>query len=122
MERAGAPDRATSGEWLEFLCALGLARETDGGFVRTGDDLDHDTLAENFRRGVVLADEVVEAVETDDHPLSVDEVFDVVREGVPRWEQQKRDDWQDFWRDQVERRLAWAALFGFVEEQEGAYR
>lgn len=122
MERAGVPDRSTSGEWLEFLCALGLARETGGGFVRTRDDLDHDALAENFRSGVVLADDVVEAVSAADEPLPPELVFDRVKGGVPQWEQQKRDDWQDFWLEQVARRLEWAALFGLVEEHDGGYR
>lgn len=122
MERADAPDRSTSGEWLEFLCAIGLARETETGFVRTREDIDRAGLAESFRSGVVLADEVIEAVDDADEPLSMDDVFDRVRDGVPQWERMKRDDWQDFWRDQVERRLEWAVLLGFVEKQDGGYR
>lgn len=122
MDRAAVPDRSTSGEWLEFLCALGLARETGGGFVRTRDDVDHDALAENFRAGVVLADEVVETIESADQPLSPEAVFDRVMEQVPKWEQRKRDDWQDFWLEQVTRRLRWAGLLGLVEEHGGVYR
>lgn len=116
------PDRSTAGEWLEFLCALGLARETRSGFVRTRDDLDTTDLAANFRDGVVLADEVVSVLADADGPLTVDAVFEQVHDRVPRWEQRKRDDWQDVWRDQVARRLGWAVLLDLAQEtDDGRY-
>lgn len=119
MERAGAPDRSTAGEWLEFLCAIGLARETETGFVKTRNDLDTAALASNFLDGIVLTDDIVTTL--DDTPQTAESVYESVADGVPRWERQKRDDWQDVWRDHVERRLDWAVLLDLAEETPDGY-
>lgn len=119
MARADVADRSSAGEWLEFLCALGLARETSAGFVRTREDLDRERLGENFRDGVVLAADALDAVAAVDRATSTDAVFERVRDAVPAWERRKRDDWEAFWRDQVERRLEWAILLGLLERTNG---
>lgn len=121
QSRADVPDRSAAGEWLEFLCALGLARETQSGFVRTREDLDADELAQNFRSGVVLADEALALLADADEPEPVDAVFDAVRSSVPRWEQRKRDNWQAVWRDRTGRLLDWAVLLGLATETDGGY-
>lgn len=121
QERADVPDRSSAGEWLEFLCALGLARETETGFVRTRDDLDQTTLAANLRSGVVLADDVLDELAAVDSPRSADAVFEAVRDRVPRWEQRKRDDWTDLWRERTERLCEWAVRLGLATEREDGY-
>ena len=133
VARTDVPDRGTASAWLVFLAALGLATETDGSYARTTGDVDPDApadrdesaaerhaLADAFESNVFLAAEAVGAL-TDD-PQSPADVFEQVRERVPRWERAKRDDWVAFWTERVERRLDWAVLFGLAERTENGFR
>lgn len=121
QSHADVADRSSAGEWLDFLCALGLAQETETGFVRTRDDPESVDLATNFRAGVVLADEVLDVLETVDGGQTADDLFDAVREDVPRWERQKRDDWQAVWRARTHRLCEWAVLLGLTEKRSDGY-
>jgi hypothetical protein len=119
VDRAGVPDRGRASSWLVFLSALGVLAEADDGYARDGDVGLGDTaeLAARFRDGVFLAAESVDALDADD-PRTPAEVFEAVRERVPRWERAKRDDWQAFWTGRVERRLDWAVLLGLAARPE----
>ena len=126
VSRTDVPDRGTASAWLVFLAALGLATETDGTYARTttGADLDapdsgRDELAEAFESGVFLAADVVDAL--GDDPQSPEDVFEQVRERVPRWERAKRENWEAFWTERVERRLDWAVLFGLAERTQDGF-
>ncbi|MCD2204717.1 hypothetical protein [Halobacterium sp. KA-6] len=120
VERADVHDRGEASAWLVFLSALGAVEETDLGYARVRDDIDHDALAANFREHVFLAPEVLDAL--GDDPQPPDEIFEAVRERVPRWERTKRQDWEGFWTERVERRLDWAVLLGLAERTDGEYR
>ncbi|MCG1003975.1 MULTISPECIES: hypothetical protein [Halobacterium] len=120
VERAGVEDRGAASAWLVFLTALGAVEETDLGYARVRADRDRATLAANFRENVFLAPEVIDAL--GDDPRTPEEVFEAVRERVPRWERTKRQDWEGFWTERVERRLDWAVLLGLAERADGGYR
>jgi len=120
VERAGVHDRGQASAWLVFLTALGAVDETDLGYARSREDLDRDALAANFRENVFLAPEVLDAL--GDDPRLASDIFEAVRERVPRWERTKRQDWEGFWTERVERRLDWAVLLGLAERADGGYR
>ena len=120
VERADVHDRGEASAWLVFLAALGAVEETDLGYARSRDDLDRDTLAANLRENVFLAPEVLDVL--GDDPQPADAIFEAVRERVPRWERTKRQDWEGFWTERVQRRLDWAVLLGLAERADGGYR
>ncbi|NIC00121.1 hypothetical protein [Halobacterium sp. R2-5] len=120
VERAGAHDRGAASAWLVFLAALGAVEETDLGYGRVRDDLDRDDLADRFRENVFLAADALDAL--GDDTQTSEAVFEAVSERVPRWERTKRQDWEGFWTERVERRLDWAVLLGLAERADGGYR
>lgn len=121
IERADVPDRGTASAWLVFLSALGVVADTDSGYARVHGDRSRADLAAAFREYVFLAAESVDVLAADD-PQTPADVFEAVRERVPRWERAKREDWEGFWTDRVERRLDWAVLLGLAERTEAGYR
>jgi hypothetical protein len=121
VDRADVPDRGTASAWLVFLTALGAVEETDLGYARVRGDVDRADLAAGFRENVFLAPEVLDALD-EEAARTPDEVFDAVRERVPRWERSKREDWAAFWTDRVGRRLDWAVLLGLAERTGEGYR
>jgi len=120
VERAGVHDRGAASAWLVFLSALGAVEETDLGYARARGDRDRAALAAGFRENVFLAPEVLAAL--GDDPRTPSTVFEAVRERVPRWERTKRQNWEAFWTERVERRLDWAVLLGLAERADGGYR
>jgi hypothetical protein len=118
-------DRGTASAWLVFLAALGLTKESDGSYARTATESDWEAaanpgaLAAAFESNVFLAAETVDAL--GDDPQSPADVFEQVRERVPRWERAKRDDWVSVWTERVERRLDWAVLFGLADRTDDGF-
>lgn len=111
--------RQEARRWLTFLRALGLARESDTGFVRTDTDANPETLTAAFRGRVFGAREVLDAL--DDGPLDAATVADRTFDAVPEWERDRRPDPRAEWGERVERLLGWAVLFGLAEsETDGA--
>jgi hypothetical protein len=102
-----------------FLAALGVVDDTPSGYARTRDDPPTDALAASFRENVFLAADCVDAL--GDEPRTPADVFETVRDRVPQWERAKRQNWQAFWTDRVERRLDWAVLLGLAERTDDAY-
>lgn len=121
IERAAVPDRGTASAWLVFLSALGVVADTDSGYARVREDRSRGDLADAFREDVFLAAETLDALDADD-PRTPEDVFEAVRERVPRWERSKRENWQAFWTDRVERRLDWAVLLGLAVRDDDGYR
>lgn len=121
IDRAGVADRGLASSWLVFLAALGVLDDDASGYARGGDvSLDDvESLAARFRDNVFLAAETVDAL--DDTPQSPATVFEAVRDGVPRWERAKRDNWPEFWTGRVERRLDWAVLLGLADRTDDGY-
>jgi len=119
-DRTGLASRDIAREYLTFAQALGLAAEGDRGFHRTREDPSNEELGDWFLERVFGAREVVEAVE--DGSNAVDEVFDEIRELVPRWERDRHSDWESEWIDRTERLLEWAAEFGLVARSGERYR
>lgn len=112
-----SPDVART--WLAFLRGLGLVREGQRGFVRTGVEPDRATVAEGLETGVFGARELVAALDAD--PTTVDEAFDVVRGHVPPWERDRDPGWAGTWRTRVDHLLGWLVLAGLAEPVEGGY-
>lgn len=121
VERAGVEDRGVASSWLVFLAAVGVLDDDEAGYARGGEVSldDTDALASRFHENVFLAAEVVDALGVD--PRTPAEVFEAVRERVPRWERAKRENWPEFWTDRVERRLDWAALLGLADREGDGY-
>ena len=103
-ERRGLPDRQTANDWLAFLRALGLARETPRGFVRTDAEPTPERVREGLRDGVLLVPEALDALRdasrTD--PLTADDLFAATRESVPRHDRARDPDWEATWRERAE--------------------
>ncbi|MXR22385.1 hypothetical protein [Halobacterium bonnevillei] len=121
VERAAVPDRGTASAWLVFLAALGVVDDADSGYARVRSDPGRAALADAFRENVFLVTEVLAALEDTESRTPAD-VFEAVRERVPRWERSKRDNWAAFWTDRVQRRLDWAVLLGLAERDDDGYR
>ncbi|MEE6210139.1 hypothetical protein U3A55_08235 [Salarchaeum sp. III] len=111
-------DRGDASDWLAFLRALSLARETDEGFERVHDAPNRETLARRFRDGVYGAREVLNAL--GENARNAEDVF-AAFDAVPRWERETAD-WEDEWGERVQRLLDWAVLFGLAESTAGGYR
>jgi hypothetical protein len=121
-DRTALPSREEAREWLTFCQALGLVAETDRGYYRIRDDPDPATLRERFRESVFGAREIHEALVAAGEPLDAAAVFESVRGAVPRWERDRRVDWETEWRDRVRVLLEWGVAFGQVERADGGYR
>jgi hypothetical protein len=120
VERTAVADRGTASSWLVFLAALGAVTEDDVGYARTQAALDREALASAFTGHVFLAADCLDALDSED-PRTPDEVFEAVRDRVPRWERAKRENWPGFWTERIERRLDWAVLLGLARETDGGY-
>ncbi|WP_423750662.1 hypothetical protein [Salinirarus marinus] len=123
MRRLDFPSRDIARTWLTFLRALRLAEETESGFRRTDVDPTREAVREAFVDRVFGASEVLDALEADG-ALSADEAFERFKERVPTWEHYKNPtEWEDVWRERVERVLDWLTLLGAVERTaDGRYR
>lgn len=121
VDSAGVPDRGTASSWLVFLAALGVVDDASAGYAQIREDRSRAALADAFRENVFLAEECLDALDADE-PRTPGDVFEAVRERVPRWERAKRDDWEGFWTGRVERRLDWAVLLGLAEQVDDGYR
>jgi len=121
IDRVGVADRGLASSWLVFLAALGALDDDESGYARGGDVSPDDTeaLAARFRENVFLAAETVDAL--GDDPRTPADVFEAVRERVPRWERAKRENWPAFWTGRVERRLDWAVLLGLADREGDGY-
>lgn len=119
-DRTDVPTRERARDWLTFLTALGLARETDRGFHRVREDPDREDLAEAYMANVYLARELQDALATAG-PLPAADAFEAVRGSVPRWERDRNPDWEAEWRSHVEVLLAWGVVLGPFAEREGRY-
>ncbi|PSQ41129.1 hypothetical protein BRD10_00990 [Halobacteriales archaeon SW_12_71_31] len=120
VERADVPARDDARTWLTFLRGLGLAEETDLGYVRTRADPDREALPERFLEGVYGARELRETVARAG-PFGADEAFERFREHVPQYERHPTDDWERVWRGRVTRLLGWGTLVGVFERTDAGY-
>jgi hypothetical protein len=119
-ERRDLPDRQTANDWLAFLRALGLARETPRGFVRADADPTPERVRERLREGVLLVPEALAALRdaSPADPLTADDLFAATRESVPRHDRARDPDWEATWRERADRLLRWLALVDLAEAVE----
>lgn len=116
-DRCDLPDRQTANDWLAFLRALGLVRETPRGFVRT----DAEPTPERVRTGlcerILLVPETLSALRRASHadPLTPDALFATTRESVPRHDRARDPEWEATWRERADRLLRWLALVDLAE-------
>lgn len=120
-DRTAVPSRENAREWITFLQALGFAAETDRGFYRVREVPDRTTLRENFLNRVFGAREIRDTLRAAGEPLAPPDVFEQIREIVPRWERDREPAWETEWQDRVETLLAWGVVVGIFEERDGAY-
>jgi len=118
VARTFVDQRGDAEDWLSFLRALGLARETGGKYVRERVEPTGTELAGQFCERVYGAREVVAAL--GDTPKTGDDVFESV-DIVPRWERERNPEWEAAWRERVARLLDWAVLFGLAGRRNGGY-
>ncbi|AZQ14874.1 hypothetical protein [Halorubrum sp. PV6] len=120
-ERRGLPDRQTANDWLAFLRALGLVRETDRGFVRADAEPTPERVREGLREGVLFASEALAALRAASpaEPVTPRTLFDATRESVPRHARARDPDWERAWRERADRLLRWLALVGCAEPVSG---
>ncbi|WP_435076490.1 hypothetical protein [Halococcus sp. AFM35] len=121
LDRTDLAARDDAREWITFLRALGLAEATDSGYRRLRRDPDTRTLATSFREHVFGAEAVLDGLRSES-TLDSEAVFERFRPHVPNWERHRRPDWEDHWRERVERLLGWAVIFDLAERVDGAYR
>jgi hypothetical protein len=121
LDRTDLTARDDAREWITFLQALGLAKETESGFRRLRRDPDSNSLAAAFRDRVFGAEAVLDSLRCES-TLGSEEVFERFRSRVPNWERHRRSDWEDHWRERVRRLLGWAVIFGLAERVDGGYR
>jgi hypothetical protein len=112
--RLGLADRRAARTWLTFLRALGLVRETEGGFVRTDRDPTPEAVRRTFRERIFGAEDLLALLEAEG-PLTAAAAFERFGDRVPAWEREKHADWRAVWRERVERILGWAVLLGWAE-------
>ena len=120
-DRTPVASRDAAREWLTFLQALGLAEETARGYHRARTEPDRDAIAESFVGNVFPAREVLDVLEKG-RAQTATEVFEEVRDEIPRWERERYADWEGEWHDRIERLLEWAVVFGLAELNGDAYR
>jgi hypothetical protein len=120
-DRCDLPDRQTANDWLAFLRALGLVRETSRGFVRSDAEPTPELVREGLREGVLLVPEALSALRaaTPADPLTPDALFEATRESVPRHDRARDPEWEATWRDRSARLLAWLALVDLAERVDG---
>jgi len=111
-DRCGLADRRVANDWLAFLRALGLVRETSRGFVRTDAEPTPELVREGLREGVLLVPEALAALReaTREDPLTPDALFEATRGSIPRHDRARDPEWEATWRDRAARLLAWLAL------------
>jgi len=110
-------DREQARAYLTFLRALGLVAETDRGYHRTRDAIDHEALATAYHENVFLVAELLDAVDAGaDDPTSA---FEAVRGDIPRWERERDPEWEQRWRRRVDNLLDWAAVVGSLTRADG---
>ena len=120
-DRTSVPSRDAAREWLTFAQALGLAAETDRGFHRVRDPPGDDALATAFPENVFPVEEVLAALADADGPLETVDVFEAVRDVVPRWERSRHADWESEWQDRGALVLDWCVAFGLAERVGDGY-
>jgi hypothetical protein len=120
-DRTAVPSREDAREWITFLQALGLVVETDRGFYRVRETPERGVLRENFLKQVFGAREISDTLHTAGEPLAPRDVFEGIREIVPRWERDREPAWETEWAGRVATLLAWGVVLGVFEERDGAY-
>lgn len=121
MDRTAVSSRDDAREYLTFLEALELVTETPRGYERERVGPELATLADAFERRVFGASELLDAL-AEAESLTVDEAFHRLREHVPRWERERRADWEREWRERTEWLLEWVVVFGLATRDGEGYR
>jgi len=120
LDRTDLRSREEAREYLTFVRALGLAAEHDRGYSQVRDGPADGELGTPFRENVFGAREVLQALDEGSHTTAA--CFQTVRASVPRWERERRTDWEAAWRERTAHLLAWAVEFGLVSRQDGSYQ
>jgi hypothetical protein len=120
-DRTPVPSRDAAREWLTFLQALGLAAETSRGYHRVREDRDTEARAEAFVENIFPVEELLSTLQQSQESMTAGEVFEAVRDDIPRWERERYADWEHEWREQVGRILDWAVVLELVESGDEGY-
>jgi hypothetical protein len=120
VTRTDIPSADVARTWLTFLQALGLARETGDGFVRTDREPTAPAIGTAFRERVYGAAEVLEVLEAATEPLPAVAVYSAV-DLVPRWEGHREQDPEAVWQERVGHLLEWAVRLGLARDTDAGY-
>jgi len=121
VDETTAPSRDAAREYLTFLQALELVEETSRGFKRRQVDVEAVDLGDAFERRVFGARELLAALR-ETGSSTPEEAFEEMRGHVPRWERDRRTDWEAEWRERTERLLDWGVTFGLAASDGHRYR
>ena len=116
-DRRNLPNRQVANDWLAFLRALGLARETARGFVRADAEATPELVREGLREGVLLVPEALALLRdaSAEEPVTPASLFAATRESVPRHDRARDPNWEASWRDRADRLLRWLSLVDLAE-------
>ncbi|MBP1921433.1 hypothetical protein J2751_000422 [Halorubrum alkaliphilum] len=116
-DRRDLADRQAANDWLAFLRALGLARETPRGFVRSDAAATPELVREGLRDGVLLVPETLALLRdaSTEEPVTPASLFAATRESVPRHDRARDPKWEATWRERADRLLRWLALVNLAE-------
>lgn len=119
--------RDAAADWLIFLRALELVVDDPDGYRRAAVDGEPDAkaLGAAFRRRVLGADAVLEAVAAAAEPITPAEAYAELERGdaIPRSARRRHGDELDArWTARIERLLDWAVAFDLVERVGDGYR
>jgi hypothetical protein len=121
VDRTSVATRDDAREWITFLQALALAKETDRGYRRLGTDVTPAAVRDPFVERVFGVAELLDALD-DVGSLTVEAGFEVLRPSIPVWERERHPDWGRVWRDRTRRLLAWSVVFGLATRSDEEYR
>ncbi len=116
-DRQNLANRQVANDWLAFLRALGLARETSRGFVRTDAEVTPELVRDGLRDGVLFVPEtltLLRAASTEE-PVTPGSLFTATRESVPRHDRARDPSWERTWHERADRLLRWLTLVDLAE-------
>jgi len=111
-DRCGLANRQVANDWLAFLRALGLVRETPRGFVRADVSPTVEMVRRGLRDGVVHVPAAVDLLReaTPVTPVTPESLFAATRADVPRHDRARDPSWEQTWTDRAGRLLQWLTL------------
>jgi len=112
VRRCACATRQDAADWLAFLNAFGLVRETERGVVRADVEPTQARLQITLRETILHVPATLRllADASRAHPVTAADVFEATRDAVPRHDRARDTDWEATWRARAGRLLRWLVL------------